>query len=102
MISVRTPLFALALVAGAAQAADLVSCIQMMVSRGLGAELNPIVRGIFVATGPLGLGAIKLAAVALLVTLIVRIGLGGRTLLAGNVLVFCALMGAVGYWSNVI
>ena len=81
---------------------DLISGVRMMQVYGIEQELNPLARALFSSTGPLGLALVKLVIVVAGVLVIAWLGRQGRVRLARNALVCCALVGLLGFTSNLI
>jgi Domain of unknown function (DUF5658) len=93
-------LFALA--AFVLHALDLLSALQLIMQRGLSAELNPLARALVVHAGPLGLSVVKLGVVLLGLTLLVRLADYGRPRLAVVSLFLAASLGWLGMVSNLL
>ena len=81
---------------------DLISGVRMMLTYGLDQEQNPIARTIFQLSGPLGLAAAKFGVLSVGVVLLVLVARAGRPRLARNALVLVALLGLLGFSSNLI
>ena len=64
------PVFA---AAAAAQLLDLATFIPGVARVGIGAETNPLARTLYLSVGPLGPAALKAAAIALMLTILVRV-----------------------------
>jgi hypothetical protein len=93
---------ALAATAFALHALDLISGIRMMLVYGLELEQNPLARAIFMAGGPVGLTLAKLAVVGAGIGYLVWIGRAGRPRLARGALLVVALLGLLGFASNLV
>src|ERR671932_140791 len=65
------------------QALDLITGVRMMQAHGPASELNPLARTAFAHGGPLGLAALKLAAVVLGGGLFLQVARRGQPGLAG-------------------
>jgi hypothetical protein len=89
----------LAVLAVLMQVCDLVTATQMVLQQGPQAELNPLVRGVYVSLGPLGLWTLKLAPVGMILSL-GGLGLARRPILVRNLLVLTVMLGAVATESN--
>jgi hypothetical protein len=83
-----------------AQAFDFASFLAMIVSRGLSAEANPIVREIAENTLLPGITIVKVATVVLVASAVVIVGRHHRTA-AAMLLVFGVLAGVAGGLSNI-
>ena len=81
---------------------DLISGIRMMLMYGIEQEQNPIARTIYQVSGPFGLIAAKFGVVFSGVVLLVLVARAGRPRLARNALVLIALMGLLGFSSNLV
>jgi hypothetical protein len=81
---------------------DLISGVRMMLLHGIEQEQNPIARTIFQLGGPFALTAAKFGVVFSGVLLLVLVARAGRARLARNTLVLIALMGLLGFSSNLI
>lgn len=92
----------IAAVAVAMQSLDLVTGIRLMLTYGIDQEQNPIARTIFEAGGPVGLTILKLGVVLSGVLVLVLLARAGRARLAGNTLVLIALLGLLGFASNLV
>ena len=92
----------LALVSIALHALDLATGVRMMLLYGIAQEQNPIARSIFQLTGPIGLGAVKFAVVFCGVSFMVGMARAGRPRLARNALLAVAILGLLGFSSNLI
>lgn len=98
---VRIAVTAVLFAAGAAQAADAVTFVRLMLEHGSAAELNPIVRAGAAELGLLPLVVAKLSLVVLVVavfTILVR----SRTRLAFTVATAATTAGMIGAFSNVL
>jgi uncharacterized membrane protein len=84
------------------QTLDLVTGIRMMLMYGIVQEQNPLARTIFEASGPLGLTAAKFAVVFSGVVLLILVARAGRPRLARNTLVLVAILGLLGFSSNLV
>ena len=91
----------LAVLAGLTQFFDLVTAAQMLMHHGPQFELNPVVRTMYVSLGPLGLGLVKLIALAMIVVL-AGLGFKGQPRLIRNILVLTVVIGAVATKSNLV
>jgi hypothetical protein len=94
-------LVALAGIAVVLQALDLITGVQMMATRGLVAELNPLAREAFAQGGALGAAALKFGAVGAGFGLFAALACQGHTRLAGACFAVSAGLGLVGVYSNV-
>jgi hypothetical protein len=81
---------------------DLFSGVHMMLNHGIAMEQNPIARTIFELTGPLGLATAKFGVVFLGVAFLVLLARAGRPRVARNALVLVAIIGLLGFSSNLI
>ena len=81
------------------QVSDVVTAIQMVVHYGPQAELNPVVRIVYVSLGPIGLGMLKLAPVGMILSL-GGLGLDRRPILVRNLLMLTVMLGVVATESN--
>jgi hypothetical protein len=95
------PIMLLACVAVVVDVIDAVTGIQMMSARGASAELNPVVRSIFLLVGPGGVLALKIAAATLVLTAFVYLAWRGRRRLAANAILLAIAMGVLGVLSNI-
>ena len=100
--SVSRGIVLLAVLALAAQSADLVSAVRMIARYGTSAELNPVARALVERGGVLTLSGIKLAAAACGIVLFVYVGNIGRTRVAAAALCVATIVGALGYVSNLV
>jgi Domain of unknown function (DUF5658) len=100
-VSAPLSVLALAAIAIALHALDLISGLRMILVYGLNLEQNPLARAIFQAGGPLGLTAAKLAVVGAGVVVLVLIG-RARPRLAHVALTLVALLGLLGFASNLV
>jgi hypothetical protein len=73
-----------------------------MLMYGIEQEQNPIARTIFQLGGPFGLGAAKYGVLLLGVVMLVLVARAGRPRLARNALVLVAILGLLGFSSNLI
>jgi hypothetical protein len=92
----------LAVLALTMHALDLASGIRMMLVYGIQLEQNPLARAIMTDFGPLGLAAAKFGVVGVGVLLFVRTAQVGRPRLARNCLLLAALIGLLGFTSNMV
>jgi threonine/homoserine efflux transporter RhtA len=74
----------------------------LMLVFGIEQEQNPLARALFQLGGPFGLGVVKLGVVVTGVLLLVSIARAGRARLARNALVAIALLGLLGFSSNLV
>ncbi len=81
---------------------DLFSGVRMMLTYGIEQEQNPIARTIFQLGGPLGLAAAKYGVLVLGIVLLILVAHAGRRRLARNALVLVAILGLLGFSSNLI
>jgi len=81
---------------------DLLSGIRMMLVYGVDLEQNPIARTIFQVSGPVGLSIMKLTVVLSGVFVLVLLARAGRTRLARTALATVALVGLLGFASNLV
>jgi hypothetical protein len=84
------------------QALDLLSGIRMMLVNGVDLEQNPIARTIFMVGGPIGLTAAKFGVVGCAVVVLIMLARAGRPRLARNALIVAALLGILGFASNLV
>jgi len=91
-----------AAVAVALQCLDLLTGIRLMSMYGLDQEQNPIARTIFDMGGPLGLTILKLGVVLTGVLVLLLLARAGRPRLARNALALVALLGLLGFASNLV
>jgi|SRR5437588_332455 len=98
----RNAIIALAAVALSLHALDLLTGIRMIQTYGLAAEQNPLARGLFEFAGPMGLGVAKLTVVGCGVCALAWLAERGRPRLARNALVAVAMLGLLGFSSNLI
>jgi hypothetical protein len=92
----------IAAVAVVLQSLDLLSGIRLMLVHGIDQEQNPIARTIFQTGGPVGLIIIKLGVVLSGVLVLLLLARAGRRRLARNALVMVALLGLLGFASNLV
>lgn len=90
-------LFLIALVL---QSLDLISALNVIKMGGIGMELNPLIRAVWLGLGPFGVEALKLGLASAALGLLLVVGLQGRTRLARNCLVLASNIAAVGVLSN--
>jgi hypothetical protein len=81
---------------------DLVSGARLMLRYGTPAELNVIARTLFEIGGPVGLAAVKLSVVGSGVLVLVYLAHQGRARLARNSLLLIAIIGLLGFSSNLV
>jgi hypothetical protein len=81
---------------------DLATGIRMMQLYGLELEQNPLARAVMQTAGPIGLAEAKLAVVLAGLWLLIRVARVGRPRLARNCLVMAALIGMLGWTSNLV
>jgi hypothetical protein len=81
---------------------DLLTGIRMMQVYGIELEQNPIARTIFTSGGPIGLAIAKLGVVLGGVCVLVLLARAGRTRLALSALLAVALLGLLGFASNLV
>jgi hypothetical protein len=84
------------------QTMDLLTGIRLMLVFGIDQEQNPIARTIFDTAGPLGLTIVKLAIVLSGVLVLLLLARAGRPRLARNALAMVALLGLLGFTSNLV
>jgi len=84
------------------QGMDLLTGIRLMLLYGLDQEQNPIARSIFQTGGPVGLMIVKLGVVLTGVVVLLLLAPAGRARLAGTALVLVALLGLLGFASNLV
>ena len=72
----------------------------MILRHGINAELNPILRVVFISSGPVGLAVIKLGVAAVVVAVLQRLAHEGRSQLARNSLLIAVIVGLIGALSN--
>jgi hypothetical protein len=92
----------IAAVAVALQSLDLLTGIRLMLIYGIDQEQNPITRTIFQTGGPAGLTILKLGVVLSGVLALLLVARAGRRRLARNALVLVALLGLLGFASNLV
>jgi hypothetical protein len=83
-------------------ALDLLTGIRLMLVFGIEQEQNPLARALFQLGGPIGLGVVKLGVVLIGVFLLVSFARAGRARLARNALLAVALLGLLGFSSNLV
>jgi hypothetical protein len=98
----RPAIATLAAVALALHILDLLTGIRLMRVYGLDQEQNPLARAIFQTSGPLGLGAVKLGVVLTGIAVLLYLGRNGRGRLARNCLLVVAMIGLLGFSSNLV
>jgi hypothetical protein len=98
----RFGIYALAACAVALHALDLATGLRMMLVYGIQLEQNPLARTIMQHAGPLGLVEVKLGVVVGAVILFVRCAQAGRPRLARNCLLLAAVLGMLGFASNLV
>ena len=81
---------------------DLATGLRMMLLYGIDLEQNPLARTIMTTLGPVGLVEIKLGVVLAGILLFVRTAQVGRGRLARNCLVLAAVIGILGWSSNLV
>ncbi len=99
-VSGRRSLSVLVGVAWLLQMLDAVTALWLMEALGPGAELNPIVRSVYIAAGPAGILGVKTAVVGPIVVLLGRVGRRGQARPARTGLLVAAALGLVGVVSN--
>ena len=82
------------------QMLDAASALWLIGALGPSAELNPIMRHVYLATGPAGIVGVKTAVVGPIVVLLARVGRRGQRRLARAGLLAAAVLGLVGTLSN--
>jgi len=92
----------IAAVAVVLQSLDLLTGIRLMLVYGIDQEQNPIARTIFQTGGPVGLLICKLGVVLIGVLVLLLLARAGRPRLARNALVLVALLGLLGFASNLV
>jgi hypothetical protein len=92
----------LAAVALALHVLDLSTGIRLMSVYGLDHELNPLARTIFQAAGSLGLSAVKLSVVLGGIGALLYLARNRRGRLARNGLLAVAIVGLLGFSSNLV
>jgi hypothetical protein len=90
-----------AIVAATTQLFDLLTALGMLARHGDGAELNPLVRSVFLGFGAPGLTLLKVVALAAIL-LLVQLGYRGRPRLARNTLVLALAVGSMATVSNLL
>src|SRR5207302_8320224 len=83
-------------------ALDLITGVRMMLMYGIEQEQNPIARTIFQISGPFGLASAKFGVVFSGVVLLILLARAGRPRLARNTLLAIAILGLLGFSSNLI
>ncbi len=96
-----TVVVGLASIALVLHALDLWTGVHGMQRYGLSFEQNPVARALFVAAGPAGVTAAKLATVLAGTYVLLRLARRGQVWLAGGSLVITALLGLLGLVSNI-
>lgn len=81
---------------------DLVTGIRLMTLFGIDQEQNPVARALFQSSGPAGLAMVKVGVVAIGVLLLLSLARAGRPRLARNALLAIALLGLLGFSSNLV
>jgi hypothetical protein len=81
---------------------DLATGLRMMLVYGIHLEQNPLARYIMHTAGPLALVEVKLGVVAIGVLLFIKTAQVGRARLARNCLLLAAVMGMLGWTSNLV
>jgi hypothetical protein len=81
---------------------DLATGLRMMLVYGVDLEQNPLARFMMTTVGPLGLVELKLGVVAAGLYLFVRTARAGRPRLARNCLLIAAVIGMLGWTSNLV
>jgi hypothetical protein len=84
------------------QTMDLLTGIRLMLVFGIDQEQNPIARTIFDTAGPIGLTIVKLGIVLSGVLMLLMLARAGRPRLARNALALVALLGLLGFTSNLV
>jgi hypothetical protein len=93
----------LAILAGLAHVLDLVTFLQVMATNGPSVEANPVGRWLFMLAGPAGIALVKLTiAIAVPSLLVTRARAAAAAPLAQGALVAVAVIGAVGFTSNLL
>jgi hypothetical protein len=92
----------LAAIAVALHTLDLASGIRLMLVFGIDQEQNPISRTIFQMGGPVALSIAKYGVVLSGVTVLLLIASAGRPKLARASLILVALVGLIGFASNLV
>jgi hypothetical protein len=98
----RNSIAALAFIGLVFHAIDLLTGIRMMQEYGLNTEQNPLARTLFSITGPVGLAMVKFGVVGGGILLLVWLARRGRPRLARNALILVAVLGLLGFSSNLI
>lgn len=98
----RRAIYTLAVLAVLLHALDLATGLRMMLVYGIPLEQNPLARFIMHNIGPLGLVELKLGVVFAGVILFVRTAHLGRPRLARNCLLLAAVLGMLGFVSNLV
>lgn len=97
----RPTILVLAALAALLELLDAITSISMMQRLGPSAELNPLVRELFWATGPIGVVLFKIGITALVIPVFVFLGYRRRPALARVSLLIAIGLGSVGVLSNV-
>jgi Domain of unknown function (DUF5658) len=79
---------------------DGATAVLMMQNRGAGAELNPLVRAVFLGLGPLAVILLKFALATIILTSFLYLARSRRHVLARNCLLMAVVLGGVGVLSN--
>ncbi len=83
-------------------ALDLVTGIRLMTVFGIDQEQNPVARALFQSGGPAELAIVKVGVVATGVVVLLWFARAGRPRLARNAMVAIALLGMLGFSSNLV
>ena len=84
------------------QVLDGITAVQMMQAHGLGSELNPVVRTMFMHAGLVGVAATKAAVAGPLAVLFARLARRGQIKLARTGLLTASILGLLGCLSNLL
>jgi hypothetical protein len=98
----RAAIYALASFALLMHIFDLATGLRMMQRYGIELEQNPLARAVMRTAGPLGLIELKLAVVLIGLWIFVRVAHVGRPRLARNCLMIAAVLGMLGWTSNLV
>ena len=93
-------LLAIAALAWLLQILDGATAVVMMQNRGHTAELNPLVRGVYVGLGPLAVVLLKFGLASVVLATFLRLARGRQRVLARNCLLAALVLAAVGVLSN--
>jgi hypothetical protein len=81
---------------------DPATGLRMMQTYGVELEQNPLARAVMYSVGPIGLVELKLSVVVTALWLFVSVARAGRPRLARNCLMIAAILGVLGWASNMV